>query len=258
METNLGRVKILLVDDNKDFCTLITQYIELSNELEIVDVAYDGREAIELLKKGSYDVVVCDVILPYFDGLAIAKFVSGMEKRPKLMLMSAAITDSVVEAAGQYNVDFFIKKPFALEELVTRIHMIIPRANISFIKSEDVKTKITKMLQDVGIPAHIKGYKYLRVGINMALDNADVLDGITKNLYPMLAREFATSPQSVERTIRHAIEVAWDRGNVQTLEEYFGWTINRNKGKPTNSEFIAMLVDKMQIKMAEPEKMGEV
>lgn len=229
---------------------------------DIVAMADDGLKALDLIEKYQPDILILDIIMPHLDGLGVLERIHKMKlnKFPKVIVLSAVGHDKITQKAIQMGVDYYVVKPFDFETFSERLMQIagFESSGIS-IKNNQVtinektrieytlEAKITAILHEVGVPAHIKGYQYLRTSILDVIDNIELLGAITKELYPNIAKKYSTTPSRVERAIRHAIEVAWNRGKIETINEIFGYTIHNNKGKPTNSEFIAMIADKLRL-----------
>ncbi|MGL5347416.1 MAG: sporulation transcription factor Spo0A [Peptostreptococcaceae bacterium] len=261
------KIKIVLADDNKDFCQVLKEYLSNESDIEILGIAKDGIEALDLVKKTQPDLLVLDVIMPHLDGLGVIEKLNGMNlpKMPKIIVLSAVGQDKITQTAINLGADYYIVKPFDFVIFINRIRELVsnrsnhieqkPRthADIQMTRSDFVKnvgnieTEITNIIHEIGVPAHIKGYLYLREAIKMVIDNVELLGAVTKELYPSIAKKFNTTPSRVERAIRHAIEVAWSRGKVDTINQLFGYTVHNTKGKPTNSEFIAMIADKLRL-----------
>ena len=261
------KIKIVLADDNKDFCQLLKEYLSNEEDIEILGIAKDGIEALDLVQKTQPDLLVLDVIMPHLDGLGVIEKLNSMElpKQPKIIVLSAVGQDKITQTAINLGADYYIVKPFdfvifinRIRELVTnkvvgaepksRINQEVQMTRSDFVKnSGNIETEITNIIHEIGVPAHIKGYLYLREAIKMVIDNVELLGAVTKELYPSIAKKYNTTPSRVERAIRHAIEVAWSRGKVDTINQLFGYTVHNTKGKPTNSEFIAMIADKLRL-----------
>ncbi|MGL5314255.1 MAG: sporulation transcription factor Spo0A [Peptostreptococcaceae bacterium] len=261
------KIKIVLADDNKDFCQVLKEYLSNENDIEILGIAKDGIEALDLVKKTQPDLLVLDVIMPHLDGLGVIEKLNAMNipKMPKIIVLSAVGQDKITQTAINLGADYYIVKPFdfvifinRIRELVSnrpnhveqkpRMHADIQMTRSDFVKNVgNIETEITNIIHEIGVPAHIKGYLYLREAIKMVIDNVELLGAVTKELYPSIAKKFNTTPSRVERAIRHAIEVAWSRGKVDTINQLFGYTVHNTKGKPTNSEFIAMIADKLRL-----------
>ena len=264
------KIKIVLADDNKDFCQVLKEYLSNESDIEILGIAKDGIEALDLVQKTQPDLLVLDVIMPHLDGLGVIEKLNAMNlpKMPKIIVLSAVGQDKITQTAINLGADYYIVKPFdfiifinRIRELVSnrpntveqqkpRTHADIQMTRTDFVKNVgSIETEITNIIHEIGVPAHIKGYLYLREAIKMVIDNVELLGAVTKELYPSIAKKFNTTPSRVERAIRHAIEVAWSRGKVDAINQLFGYTVNNTKGKPTNSEFIAMIADKLRLKM---------
>lgn len=246
-------IRLLIADDNRDFCELLKEFFAQQEDLGLVGIAYNGLEALQLIKETNPDVVVLDIIMPHLDGIGVLeKLVSDLSgSKPKIIMLTAFGQESVTQRAVELGADYYILKPFDFNVLATRIRQLADGVNVSqYItpaKSKNLDISVTNIIHEMGVPAHIKGYHYLRDAILMVIEDVGLLGAVTKELYPMIAQKFQTTPSRVERAIRHAIELAWDRGNVEMMAKFFGYTINLERGKPTNSEFIAMVADKLRI-----------
>ena len=267
------KLSILIADDNQDFSRAISSYINAQDDMEVIAIAKDGNEAIDMLTTTSPDILLLDVIMPHLDGLGVLEKLNmiRIEKKPICIMLSAVGQDKITQKAISLGAEYYIVKPFDIELLIKRIREIkfykpnnqslggfMPRETKpqyveitnKDVKSEDnLEALVTNIIHEVGVPAHIKGYQYLREAIIMVVNDIDVINQITKSLYPKIALKFNTTPSRVERAIRHAIEVAWGRGDQKTVENIFGYTVNALKGKPTNSEFIAMIADKLRLEL---------
>ncbi|HDF3952270.1 TPA: sporulation transcription factor Spo0A [Clostridioides difficile] len=261
------KIKIVLADDNKDFCQVLKEYLSNEDDIDILGIAKDGIEALDLVKKTQPDLLILDVIMPHLDGLGVIEKLNTMDipKMPKIIVLSAVGQDKITQSAINLGADYYIVKPFDFVVFINRIRELVsnrvtqvepkPRpvqetqmTRSDFVKNVgNIETEITNIIHEIGVPAHIKGYLYLREAIKMVIDNVELLVAVTKELYPSIAKKFNTTPSRVERAIRHAIEVAWSRGKVDTINQLFGYTVHNTKGKPTNSEFIAMIADKLRL-----------
>ncbi|HEY8363155.1 MAG TPA: sporulation transcription factor Spo0A [Tissierellaceae bacterium] len=249
--------RILLADDNKEFCDLLEEYFSGEDDLEVVGKAHNGLEVLEKVQELNPDVLVLDIIMPNLDGLGVIEKLANFDKKPRIIVLSAVGQDKITQKAINLGADYYVVKPFDLKILVDRIRELTgtpvqnkeKSLNITNPKRKDtnLEMEITNIIHEIGIPAHIKGYFYLREAIAMVVNNVELLGAVTKVLYPTIAKKYNTTPSRVERAIRHAIEVAWNRGCVETLNNLFGYTIQKDKGKPTNSEFIAMISDKLRM-----------
>jgi len=253
MENN---VKLLLVDENNEERARILKALA-SAGYSHVDEVRDGATAISKIAKEEYDIVITDLWLSGLDGIGIIKNTNMLrpERKPSFILMSPVNKQSLLLEASTAGADFCILKPFDVPTLINYIESLgrakakragSPEDKLSALP--DMEAQVTKIIHQIGVPAHIKGYQYLRCAILMAIDDADIINSVTKVLYPSVAKKYSTTTSRVERAIRHAIEVAWDRGDVDTLNSYFGYTIQNSRGKPTNSEFIAMIADNLRLK----------
>ena len=266
---NQNKIKLLVADSNAELSEAIKSYFSYENDtIEVVGVAGSGDVALDMIKKYEPDIALIDVVLPIVDGLALMENLQKTEniKQPKIIASYFVANETVTSRCLSLGASFFLIKPFSLPDLAARIKMLVePKSAVSYIKKEaDTQPVInkdifvTEMLHELGVPAHIKGYKYLRSAILYVNEDPNILEAITKMLYPIVAKTYDTTPSRVERAIRHSIEVAWERGSVDILNKYFGYTINSKRGKPTNSEFIALLADKLRIESNFAYKMGRV
>jgi len=247
-------IKVAIADDSKEFSSIIQEHLSQEHDVELVGVAYDGEQILNIIKEREPDVVVLDIIMPQLDGIGVLERIqlSG-SKRPKIIALTALGQESLVQRIMELGVDYYLLKPLNLDMLTKRIKQligtpertVIPRA----IESRPVDFEVTDVIREIGIPAHIKGYQYLREAITMIVADNNFLGAVTKELYPTVAQKYSTTPSRVERAIRHSIEVAWNRGNMDMINRLFGCTVNRDKGKPTNSEFMAMIADKLRMEM---------
>jgi two-component system response regulator (stage 0 sporulation protein A) len=265
-------IKILIADDNYDFAMTLMGYLEREEGMEIVGRAKDGSEAYQMIMEKCPDVVLLDMIMPHVDGLGVLERVndSKLEKRPLFIMLSAVGQDKITQKAISLGAQYYIVKPFEIKLLIKRIkelkfyqpapikgNYMTRELKTQYIdiapedkkNEENLEALVTNVIHEVGVPAHIKGFQYLREAIMMVIGDIDVINQITKQLYPDIARKYKTTPSRVERAIRHAIEVAWGRGQQDTVENIFGYTVSAAKGKPTNSEFIAMIADKLRLEL---------
>lgn len=252
-----NKVRVIIADDNKEFCHSLKAALEKESFLEVAGIAYDGKEAYEMILEKRPDILLTDIIMPYMDGLALLGKIQAnamLSKKPKSIVFSSMGYENIINKAMNLGASYFLAKPFESASLVDRIKDICFEAEQPQLKTvvkskNDMETNITMYIQQLGVPAHIKGYQYIRDAIAMVIDDMDTINSITKLLYPTVAKHYNTTASRVERAIRHAIEVAWDRGNPEILNEFFGYTILGSKGKPTNSEFIALIADKIRLDM---------
>lgn len=273
-----SKIQIVLADDNKDFSDILRELLSKQPDMEVVGVAANGLEACDIIVEKQPDVVILDVIMPYLDGIGVLEKINQVDlpKRPLVVMLSAVGQDKITERALSLGAEYYIVKPFDMDTLTMRIrqlksmyspvrtspsvtytqslqpsHSVVqaqPRMKPK-VTQHSLETEVTSVIHEIGIPAHIKGYQYLRDAIIMAINDMDILNSITKQLYPNIAKNYNTTPSRVERAIRHAIEVAWSRGKMDTIDKLFGYTVNNGKGKPTNSEFIALIADRLRLEM---------
>lgn len=249
------QIRILVADPNADFRKLLVDRLESEEGFEVIGSTDDGLEALELLKGRKPDVLLMDMVLNRLDGSAVLREMqaSSGENRPAVLVLSYFYNESTVTEARELGVNFFMLKPFDMQSLINRIRGFDTKKEavgpIRTGRNVNLETTVTNIIHEIGVPAHIKGYLYLREAIILAVRDMDVINAVTKVLYPSIARTFSTTASRVERAIRHAIEVAWDRGDLETLQSFFGYTVSNSKGKPTNSEFIAMIADRLQLQL---------
>ena len=244
----MSTLKILLADADEDSRIALEQDLEQERSLEVVGSTGDGMDAIKLIEKTDLDIIIMDLVLAGVDGLEVLEQMSQMErKRPMVIVYSAYIRGRVTLQAAEFGADYFIMKPCSSQLVAERIRQLYQVSPVAPANNEHLETLVTSVIHEIGVPAHIKGYQYLREAIIIAVEDMEVINAVTKVLYPEVARRFDTTASRVERAIRHAIEVAWDRGDIETLQKYFGYTVSNAKGKPTNSEFIAMIADRLQL-----------
>ena len=271
-----SKISVLIADDNKEFCSILNDYLLNQRDIVVTGIAKDGIEALDLIQEKEPDLVILDIIMPHLDGLGVLEKLNNMNlnKMPRVIILSAVGQDKITQKAIKLGADYYVVIPFDLDVFIKRIrdmfnstesseqsvnrlaqqNTMVSRETISQQvapeKSEpqDLETEITNIIHEIGVPAHIKGYMYLREAITMVVNDMELLSAVTKELYPSIAKKYNTTASRVERAIRHAIEVAWGRGQVEALNKLFGYTINIDKGKPTNSEFIAIIADKLRLK----------
>ena len=256
-----GKIKVLLADDNKEYCDVVASYLQKQDDIEIVAICNDGQEALEGIRQNTPDIAIIDAIMPRLDGLGLLERLaeSDIENLPICIMLSAIAEDRITAKALELGASYYIAKPFDMESLLSRIRQLKNDTGGTPIRENQkvgahkntpsIEARVTNILHEIGVPAHIRGYHYMRSAIIMAVDNIDVLNYITKELYPSIAKNAGTTPSRVERAIRHAIEVAWSRGRVDAIDSIFGYTVSNNKGKPTNSEFIALIADRLRLEL---------
>ena len=247
------KISVLLADTSEDFRTLLGRLLEREGDMELVGTAENGEQALDMVRRLDPDVLITDVILPKLDGLAVLQRMQAEERRTRAVVISGFYTQQVLTEASELGAAFFLPKPCAPELLISRIRQAARPRAAEFppaAKSAEpsLEAMVTDIIHEIGVPAHIKGYQYLREAILLTVNDMEIINAVTKALYPAVAKKFGTTPSRVERAIRHAIEVAWDRGDIETLQRFFGYTVSNVKGKPTNSEFIAMIADSISLR----------
>ncbi|MBE5929165.1 MAG: sporulation transcription factor Spo0A [Lachnospiraceae bacterium] len=259
----MTKMRILIADDNTKMIDTLDKLISKEDDMEVCATAQDGVDAVDKIKKFKPDVVLLDIIMPKLDGLGVIERIRDkeqLEKVPEFIVISGIGQDVVTENAFELGVAYYILKPFDNDVVISRIRKLRSNLKGKFAvngtgvyerinnrREHDLESDVTNIIHEIGVPAHIKGYQYLRDAIMMSVNDGEMLNSITKLLYPSIAKQHKTTPSRVERAIRHAIEVAWSRGKVDTIDELFGYTINNGKGKPTNSEFVALIADKIRL-----------
>jgi len=245
------KIRVVLSDINEDARAMLQETLERSGRFIIAGSTGDGEVALRLIRETKPDVVVLEMALPGLDGLAILRRLEEKD-RPAILAMSSCATAHIMAEAGMLGASMYLSKPYNESAMVEHL--------IRLVQKEDgqkhipgLEETVTAIIHEVGVPAHIKGYQYVREAIMITVENMDVINSVTKVLYPEVAKRYHTTPSRVERAIRHAIEVAWDRGDLETLQKFFGYTVSNAKGKPTNSEFIAMIADKLQLQLKNTE-----
>ena len=261
----MEKLNVAIADDNEKMVEVLSKIIDQDEDLKLVGKAHNGEEICNIIKEKQPDVVVLDIIMPKVDGLSVMERFShdeNLKKVPSFIVVSAVGQERITEDAFDLGADYFMLKPFDNQVLLNRIKHLrrfgdrrnrepLLRQAVQEEKADygthNLEGDVTNIIHEIGVPAHIKGYQYLRDAIILAVNDMEMLNSITKILYPTIAKRHQTTPSRVERAIRHAIEVAWSRGKVDTIEELFGYTVSDRKGKPTNSEFIALLADKIRL-----------
>ena len=287
-EARMEKIRLMIVDDNRGFVEVLSQHFKNIEDVEVVGTARDGAEAISFMESMSPDVVLLDMVMPKLDGMGVLEHVFQSptfqnQPKPKFIMISSFAQEMMIQKAMLLGASYFMIKPFDLITLTQRIRTVANEGRLYilqesyaesyatgttgpaysyapvFAPKEKTLTKeqeeskkevnVTRLMLEIGVPANIRGYQYLRDGIMIAVDNPQVINAITKVLYPCIAKNYETTPSRVERAMRHAIEVAWNRGKVDVFHQVFGYSINTRKGKPTNGEFIAMIADRVRLKM---------
>ena len=249
---------VFIADSAEDFCIGLSAALQRSEGFQVVGTANDGEQAIRQILERKPDVLVLDLMLSKQDGISVLKSMAGMERKPVVLAITCFVSPYVSAAIGNLGVRYVMMKPCDMSALVERLEEIRGGEILRFpaarrMDKNSIESMVTGIIHEIGVPAHIKGYQYLREAIIIAVNDMDVINAITKVLYPQVAKTFQTTPSRVERAIRHAIEVAWDRGDLDTLQRFFGYTVSNTKGKPTNSEFIALIADKLQLQLKSSE-----
>ena len=248
----MKKQKLLVVDDNLSLVNMIKEYSQSSEKIEVAYEAHDGSEGLKtfLENKESIDLVLLDLIMPNKDGIYFLDEIKKRNINTNIIVITSFNSDEILRRVAAYDVKYFLLKPFNLKDLEKRVleatNQIELKKGIT-AKEQNLKISVTKMLHELGVPSHIKGYEYIREGILLLYNNPDIVGGITKELYPEIASKFDTSVSRVERAIRHAIEVSWNRGNIDLMDEIFGHSVDYDKAKPTNSEFIVTVADKLKL-----------
>ena len=246
------KIKIIIADDNKSFSESMKTFLESSEDMTVVGTTDNGVDVLKMVEEKEPDILILDLILPRLDGLGVLARLKGAEYRPKVIISTAMGQDNMTQEAVRQGIDYFMLKPYDFQTLSMRIHQLSGDGVAAVIPSVapmlcGYDVEVTNILHQMGVPAHIKGYQYLRDAIVFVIDDTNLLGAVTKELYPMIAEKYNTTASRVERAIRHGIELAWDRGNIDLMNKYFGYTIDVERGKPTNSEFIAMIADKLKM-----------
>ena len=241
--------RILLADTGVEFRGILSQALAKEPDLQVVGETADGAELVSMARELRPDGVIMEMVLTGMDGLEVLDELSKLKDRPRVLVLSSYIRGNVIDEAAARGADFFLTKPCKISTVCQRLRQVMSPGGLETERDSgyDLERKVTSIIHEVGVPAHIKGYQYLREAIMIAVEDMDVINAVTKVLYPEVAKTFGTTASRVERAIRHAIEVAWDRGDLETLQKYFGYTVSNAKGKPTNSEFIAMIADRLQL-----------
>lgn len=258
----MDKLNVAIADDNEKMIEILGKIIDEDKDLELVGKARNGEEICTIIKEKEPDVVILDIIMPKVDGLSVMERVNHdgeLKKHPSFIIVTAVSQERITEDAFSLGADYYMLKPFDNRLLLNRIkhlrkngdkkHREMPVVAEEAVQyaGRNLETDVTEIIHEIGVPAHIKGYQYLRDAIILSVNDMEMLNSITKILYPTIAKKHQTTPSRVERAIRHAIEVAWSRGKMDTIDELFGYTVSTGKGKPTNSEFIALIADKIRL-----------
>lgn len=249
----MEKIKVLVVDDNVALVDMIKEYFSSNKNICISEVAYDGLEAMDIIenKQNNYDVVILDLIMPKKDGMYVLEEMRNKQIEKKVIISTSYNASDIIREVSEYGVNYFILKPFELSDLEKRIMESVMKktkeAKNVDIHHNKMQNSITKILHELGIPSHVKGYQYIRDGIEIIFERPKLIGGITKELYPEIADKYETTVSRVERAIRHAIEISWNRGDWDLMEDIFGHSVDIDKAKPTNSEFIVTVADKLRL-----------
>lgn len=258
--------RIIFADQSEEFRLLLVEAAKRETGIEVVGSACDGVELLKLIREKKPDVVIMDLILQNKDGISILREYSGKNGyRPAFIILSAFMQEKIVAESAALGAYYFIAKPCDIHELFVRAREVAAescseaglvgvKGGRKAVSDRKIESMVTEVIHEIGVPAHIKGYQYIREAIIFTVKDMELINAVTKALYPMVAKKFGTTSSRVERAIRHAIEVAWDRGDIEVLQKYFGYTVSNIKGKPTNSEFIALISDRLRLRIKE---MGE-
>lgn len=255
----MSSMKVLIADDNRELCALLRDHLMQEPELEVVAIAYNGNEALEAISRTNPDVVLLDIIMPHLDGVGVLERLGhlNLSKKPAVIMLTAFGQESITKRVLDLGADYYILKPFDLQVLTQRVKQLGERDGQNLLPpvpppapaktQANLELDVTRLIHELGIPAHIRGYKFLRDAIILAINRTGSLNSVTKNIYPVVAAKYDTTPSRVERAIRHSIDIAWERGNYESIYKIFGHTIDQERGRPTNSEFIAMLADRIRM-----------
>ena len=242
-----NKIKIILADPDEEARSMLLDALEEAGRFEIVASTGDGNEALQMVREEKPDILVLDMLVTGLDGLSVLRRLEGQDQ-PEILMTSAFVKQELAIRASDLGASMFVSKPYSETALVENLLCLAEKADPE-VHAPGLEELVTSIIHEVGVPAHIKGYQYVREAIMITVADMDVINSVTKILYPEVAKRFHTTPSRVERAIRHAIEVAWDRGDLETLQKFFGYTVSNAKGKPTNSEFIAMISDRIRLQL---------
>lgn len=247
----MEKIRVLMIDDNVALTEMVKEYFKNHKKIEVTHCCYNGADGVKAIveKEGEYDIILLDLIMPKKDGIAVLEELKKKNISKNIIVETSYNSPEVIRNVSEYGVNYYILKPFELDDLENRILDVFKQVDKKSINlfHNNLEISITRMLHELGMPSHIKGYQYIRDGIMMIYNNPDIIGGITKELYPDVASKYNTTVSRVERAIRHAIEVSWNRGNWDLMEEIFGHSVDIDKAKPTNSEFIVTIADKLRL-----------
>ena len=251
----MEQITVAIADDNRELTNLLQEIINEEPDMRVIGISYDGVQCLQMVEEKKPDVLLLDIIMPHLDGMTVLEKMSGRKEMPNVIMLTAFGQEDVTKKAVELGARYFIVKPFDTANLANQIRLVMKKpkneSSITHTRTEkkepSLDASITNIIHEIGVPAHIKGYLYLREAIAMVYHDIELLGSITKVLYPDIAKKYNTTASRVERAIRHAIEVAWNRGNIESIANLFGYTVSMTKAKPTNSEFIAMVADRLRI-----------
>lgn len=259
-----NKTRVIIADAGEEYRLLLSDILGSEGDFEVAGCTGDGSIVCSLVMAEKPDVLLTDLILSGLDGLAVLEKITEMPEkdRPAVIIISGFYSEHTLTEASNLGASYFMQKPCDIPALLTRIRMVTGKARTCVPvvstppskptrQEQSLESLVTEIIHEIGVPAHIKGYQYLREAIILTINDMDIINAVTKVLYPTVAKKFSTTPSRVERAIRHAIEVAWDRGDLETLQKFFGYTVSNIKGKPTNSEFVAMIADRLSLQRRE-------
>jgi two-component system response regulator (stage 0 sporulation protein A) len=254
----MEKIKLLVIDDNNNIVEMIKDYFNKTKEIAVTLEAKDGLEGIELIEKkqDQFDIILLDLVMPQKDGLSVLKYINTQRIDKKVIVLTSYNAQDMIREVSELGASYLVLKPFDLADLKSKIISVTKESNTKGesldLFHNNLQISITKTLHELGVPSHIKGYQYIREGITIVYKNPKIIGGITKELYPEIAKKYNSTVSRVERAIRHAIEVSWNRGNWDLMEEIFGHSVDIDKAKPTNSEFIVTIADKLRLEFTKP------
>lgn len=248
------KTRVLLADDDNAFCANLAATFEQTDDLELAGIVEDGQKALAAVQELHPDLLLLELVLPKLDGIAVLKQLQTQQMTAPTIALSSFYSAQISAECGALGVELLLRKPMDAQAVCDRIHLwrdyhYLQQTDKATNDNKALEVRVTEILRQIGVPAHIKGYQYLRIAIMMVIENMELVSAITKELYPSIAKQFETTSSRVERAIRHSIEIAWERGDIETLQSFFGYTVSGVKGKPTNSEFISMIADRLRLQM---------
>ena len=254
----MEKINLLVIDDNKELIKLIKEYFKETSSIDIVLTAKDGVEGIEKIKNNidKFNLILLDLIMPNKDGLEVLKYIKDEKIDKRVIVLTSYNAQDMIRKVAELGADYFILKPFELDSLQEKIIEVSNNCSLTSetinLYNNSLQISITKALHELGVPSHIKGYQYIREGVTLVYHNPKIVGGITKELYPEIAKKYHSTTWRVERAIRHAIEISWNRANWDFMEELFGYSVDIDRAKPTNSEFIVTIADKLRLDFTKP------